>query len=98
MTEGRSRGVLTSAGGVPILDCSPDGSPRRAVVVLHDAAGATGQNDDFTRRFADLGYRTIAPQFYYRAGARSLSYDDVEGMVRQMKALNDTDLLADLRA
>jgi carboxymethylenebutenolidase len=98
MTEGRSRGVLTSAGGVPILDCSPDGSPRRAVVVLHDAAGATGQNDSFTRRFADLGYRSIAPQLYYRAGARSLSYDDTDGMVGQMKALNEVDLLADLRS
>ena len=61
MTEERSRGVLTSAGGVPILDCSPDESPHRAVVVLHDAAGATGQNDSFTGRFADLGYRAVAP-------------------------------------
>jgi carboxymethylenebutenolidase len=98
MTEERSRGVLTSAGGVPILDCSPDERPRRAVVVLHDAAGATGQNDDFTGRFADLGYRAVAPQLYYRAGDRSLDHGDIEGMVRQMKALNDTDLLADLRA
>jgi carboxymethylenebutenolidase len=98
MTEGKSRAVLTSAGGVPVLDCSPAESPRRAVVVLHDAAGATEQNERLTARFADVGYRAIAPHLYYRAGERSLSYRDVDGMVSQMKALTATSLLADLRA
>jgi len=81
-----------------VLDCPPDGQPRGAVVVLHDAAGATAHNDEVTRRFCPLGYRALAPRLYHRTTDRPLSYDDVDGMVENMRALNERDLLADLGA
>jgi carboxymethylenebutenolidase len=98
MTESGSENTATTVDGVPILDCSPREPTHRAVVVLHDAAGATPQNETFTTQFADLGYRAVAPSLYHRSGIHSRSYDDIEGMVGLMKALNETDLLADLRA
>jgi len=87
-----------AATGLPVLDCRPAGAARRAVVVLHDAAGATEHHDDVTRRFCPLGYRAVAPRLYHRTGDGPLRYDDVDGMLRHMRALNQTDLLADLVA
>lgn len=95
-------GSLTVDGGVLAFgDFPPSGAPsdpRRAVVIVHDAAGASHHFDGVAQRFAALGYRALTPHLYHRTGDPALSYADVDGMVRHMKALNEHDLLADLGA
>lgn len=90
--------IPTGDGDLPLFDCQPGGEPAGAVIVLHDAAGATDHNADLTTRFALAGYRAVAPHLYYRTGDEPLSYADVDGMVRHMKALTARDLLLDLGA
>jgi carboxymethylenebutenolidase len=92
--------TLTVGGSqLPLLDCLPEGDGQgKAVVILHDASGANEHDERETARMAAAGYRAVLPHLYHRTGAARHNYSDVEGMVADMKALNESDLLADLSA
>jgi carboxymethylenebutenolidase len=88
--------LATSDGDMALYDAEPDGAPRGAVVVLQEAFGVNDHIEDVTRRFAQAGYRAVAPHLFHRSGDPALDYGNFEKIMPHMQALSEAGLLEDL--
>lgn len=88
----------TSDGEMALYDVEPQGEGGGAVVVVQEAFGVNDHIEDVTRRFADLGYRAVAPHLFHRTGDPSLGYDDFSKVMPHMQELSEAGLTADLDA
>src|ERR1022692_364502 len=85
--------VATGNGDMELYDAEPEGTPRGAVIVLQEAFGVNHHIEDVTRRFAQAGYRAIAPHLFHRSGDPALEYDNFEKIMPHMQALSEAGLL-----
>ncbi len=85
-------------GTMPLYEVLPDGSPRGAVIVIQEAFGVNAHIEDVTRRFATLGYHSVAPHLFHRSGGGAFGYDDFSLVMPQMSALTDEGMLSDVVA
>jgi carboxymethylenebutenolidase len=88
--------VATGDGDMELYDVEPDGAPGGAVIVLQEAFGVNDHIEDVTRRFAQAGYRAVAPHLFHRSGDPALDYGNFEKIMPHMQALNEAGLLQDL--
>jgi carboxymethylenebutenolidase len=79
-----------------LYDVEPDAAPRGAVIVLQEAFGVNDHIEDVTRRFAQAGYRSVAPHLFHRSGDPALDYGNFEKIMPLMQALTEAGLLEDL--
>jgi carboxymethylenebutenolidase len=84
-------------GPVPADEVIPDEPVRGAVIVLQEAFGVNDHIVDVCRRFAAVGYRSIAPHLFHRDGVNALPYD-VELALPHMANLTADGIRADLTA
>jgi carboxymethylenebutenolidase len=69
------------------------------VIVLQEAFGVNGYIQDVTRRIARLGYVAAAPELYHRtAPGFAGDYENKEPSMKQMQAVTDQGMEADLHA
>ena len=74
--------------------CTPDGAaPHPAMVVIQHAGGVDNFIQDMTRRSAEAGYTSIAPDLYHREDPNSTD----DGMTK-LGRLRDTNIVADVNA
>lgn len=88
--------VATGDGAMELYDVEPDDAPRGAVIVLQEAFGVNDHIEDVTRRFAQAGYRSVAPHLFHRSGDPALDYGNFEKIMPLMQALTEAGLLEDL--
>jgi carboxymethylenebutenolidase len=88
--------VATGDGDMELYDVEPDGAPGGAVIVLQEAFGVNDHIEDVTRRFAQAGYRAVAPHLFHRSGDPALDYGNFEKIMPHMQALTEAGLLQDL--
>jgi carboxymethylenebutenolidase len=88
--------LATSDGDMPLYDVESAGAPRGAVIVLQEAFGVNDHIEDVTRRFAQAGYRAVAPHLFHRSGDPALDYGNFEKIMPHMQALSEAGLLEDL--
>jgi len=89
-------------GKVPADEVSPDrsvgGAPaRRALIVVHEAFGVNEHIVDVCRRFAAVGYHSIAPHLFHRDGISGLPYD-LDAALPHLRALTADGIRHDLTA
>lgn len=68
-------------------------APGPGLIVIHEAMGLNEHIRDVTRRFANVGYRALAPDLYTREGPPG---DDLQAVIAAMQALPDDRAVADL--
>ena len=90
--------VATGGGDMDLYDVEPDGAPHGAVIVLQEAFGVNDHIEDVTRRYAQAGYRAVAPHLFHRSGDPALDYGNFEKIMPHMQALSEAGLLEDLDA
>ena len=88
----------TPDGEMALYDASPDGSARGAVIVIQEAFGVNDHIEDVARRFAQEGYRAVAPHVFYRTGDPVIDYGDYGKIMEHFQALSEPGLLGDLDA
>jgi carboxymethylenebutenolidase len=78
----------------------PDGStPRRGLLVFQEAFGVNGHIRDVTERFAGSGFTAISPDLFHRtAPGFECRYDEFPIAMKQLSALTEAGLEADVRA
>ena len=61
--------VPSSGGKIPAYFAEPNQAGNYpGIVVIHEAFGLADHICDLARRFANIGYRAIAPDLYWRDG------------------------------
>jgi carboxymethylenebutenolidase len=91
--------MLDSAGAqMPVFEAQSGETARGAIVVVQEAFGVNDHIEDVCRRFADEGYRAVAPHLFHRSGDPVLDYSNIENVMPHMAALTETALLEDLDA
>jgi carboxymethylenebutenolidase len=88
--------LATSDGDMELYDVESASPPRGAVIVLQEAFGVNDHIEDVTRRFAQAGYRAVAPHLFHRSGDPALDYGNFEKIMPHMQALSEAALLEDL--
>jgi carboxymethylenebutenolidase len=89
---------VTDGTTLPLYDVSPDGDPAGAVVVIQEAFGVNDHIEDVARRFADAGFRAVAPHLFHRTGDPRLGYERLTDAMPHMQALTADGLAADIDA
>lgn len=91
--------IETKDGPMPAHVAVPAGTPRGAVVVVHEAFGVTHYIQDVARRFAAAGWHAIAPSLFHRVGSPVFSYqDDFEKVMPAMQSLTAEGITTDVLA
>lgn len=91
--------IETVDGSMGLLDVEPTGPLRGGVVVIQEAFGVTDHIADVCRRFADAGWRAVAPHLYHRSGDPELSYaTDMGEVMGYVGQLTGPGLLTDVGA
>jgi len=88
--------VATADGAMGVYDAVPATPARAAVVVVQEAFGVNPHIRAVADRFAESGYRAVAPHLFHRTGDPELSYTDIDSIRPHMQALTEPGLLADL--
>src|SRR2546430_13762367 len=88
--------LQTADGPMPLYEATPDGDPRRAVIVVQEAFGVNDHIEDVTRRFAAEGYHAVAPHLFHRAGGGTAPYDDFAKVMPLFEGLSDDAFLMDV--
>jgi carboxymethylenebutenolidase len=83
---------------LPLYDVAPDGEALGAVVVVQEAFGVNDHIEDVARRFADAGFRAVAPHLFHRTGDPRLAYEPFTAAMPHMRALTAEGLGGDLDA
>jgi len=84
--DARARRASKGAGKLP------------AVIVVQEAFGLNGNIKQITERIAAEGYQAIAPNFYYRAGARSSATTNCRTAIGLMIGWTDAQIVDDVRS
>ena len=98
MTTETMKTVQTADGPMDLYESLPDGKPKGAVIVIQEAFGVNDHIKDVTRRFADAGYRAVAPTMFHRAGGGTAGYTDFAKVMPLFKGLSDSGVLMDVDA
>ena len=98
MTTSTTIMLPTDDGPMPTFRAVPDGPEKGGVVVVQEAFGVTTHIEDVARRFADAGWRSIAPSLFHRQGSPVIAYDDVGSVMPVMSQLTPQGLAVDLGA
>ena len=85
-------------GAMDLYDAEPSGAAKGAVLVIQEAFGVNDHIEDVCRRFADAGYRAVAPHLFHRTGDPVIAYDDMQSVMPQLGGLSAEGLAADLDA
>jgi len=93
-----TRSVETPDGEMPVYVAHPDEQPSRAVIVIQEAFGVNDHIQDVTRRTATAGYLGVAPHVFHRSGGGTVSYGDMEGVMKHFQQLSDAGFVADVDA
>ena len=88
----------TPDGAMEVFNVLPDGISKGVVVVLQEAFGITDHIKDVCGRFADDGYRAVAPDLFHRSGGPVLGYDELPEAKKHMAELTQSGLLDDLQS
>lgn len=84
-----------------VYEATPDGTARRAIVVIQEAFGVNRHIEDVTRRFAALGYHAVAPALFHRAGGGTIDdYDNLDftKLLALFEGVSDDTVLGDVDA
>jgi carboxymethylenebutenolidase len=65
--------LSTPSGPMGCFETIPDTPARGALIIVHGAFGPNAHVDELGQRFANYGYRTIAPNLYHRTTETPLS-------------------------
>jgi carboxymethylenebutenolidase len=98
MTTSTTTSVQTADGPMDLYEAIPAGKPRGAVVVIQEAFGVNEHIQDVTRRFADAGYRALAPALFHRAGGGTAPYTDFSKVMPLFKGVSDDAVMMDVDA
>jgi carboxymethylenebutenolidase len=90
--------VETAGGPMAIYDARPESAPTAGVIVIQEAFGLNDHIEDVTRRFADAGYRAVAPNLFHRTTDDAIPYGDLTKIAPHMQALSADALLVDVDA
>lgn len=90
--------VETSDGEMGLYDAEPRGAARGAVIVLQEAFGVNDHIEDVCHRFAEEGYRALAPHLFHRSGDPVLEYSSIEKVMPHIQPLSEKGFMADLDA
>lgn len=90
--------IETGGGPMPLLDTGHADGRRGAVVVVQEAFGVNAHIADVARRFAEEGYRAVAPHLFHRTGDPIIDYSRIEDVMPHMGAMTEPGLAADLDA
>ncbi|SNQ50951.1 Dienelactone hydrolase-like enzyme [Frankia canadensis] len=88
----------TADGPAPATLVEPSGPARGGVVVLHEALGLTEHMRSLCTRFAQAGWRAIAPGLYHRVGSPVFTPDDIEPAGKAAETVTGTEMLDDIDA
>ncbi|HEX6965481.1 MAG TPA: dienelactone hydrolase family protein [Gemmatimonadaceae bacterium] len=73
--------------------------PHPAIMVFQDGFGVKASSGPVADRYAGEGYVAIAPELFHRTAAGfETSYDDIEGIMKHIRALTTEGLIADVAA
>ncbi len=89
--------LQTPDGPMECFEAIPD-EAGAGVVVIQEAFGVNEHISDVATRFANEGYRAIAPALYHRAGGGTAPYDDFSKVMPLMQGVNDETFLMDVDA
>jgi carboxymethylenebutenolidase len=90
--------IDTADGPMRAYEAVPDDA-RAAIVVIQEAFGVNGHIEDVTRRFADTGYRAVAPDLFHRGGGGTADYGDFETVIKLFGSVSgDDQVLTDIEA
>jgi carboxymethylenebutenolidase len=81
-----------------LYDVSPEAKPSGAVIVIQEAFGVNDHIRDVTRRFADAGFRAVAPTMFHRAGGGTAPYGDFSKVIPLFAGVTDDGIVADVDA
>src|SRR5215813_40377 len=90
--------VDSAGSAMEVYDAAPDRQARGAVIVVQEAFGITEHIEDVCRRFADAGYRAVAPHLFHRTGDPVIAYDDMDAVMPQLGGLSAEGLESDIAA
>jgi len=90
--------LATGDGPMSLYEAIPDARPVGAVLVIQEAFGVNDHIEDVTRRFAERGFRALAPHLFHRTGDPALAYDNLDQVMPHLQALTVEGLEADLGA
>lgn len=90
--------LTTADGPMELYEALPDGAPAGAVIVVQEAFGVNDHIRDVARRFAEQGYRAVAPAFFHRAGGGTAPYGDFSKVMPLFQGLSDDAVLMDIDA
>jgi carboxymethylenebutenolidase len=90
--------TVNGTDGMQLYDAEPAGAARGAVIVIQEAFGVTDHIEDVCRRFADAGYRAVAPHVFHRTGDPVIAYDDMASVMPHLGGLSPEGLDADIDA
>ncbi len=85
--------------GIHLAAPAARGTPRRGVVLLHEAYGVNAHVLRLCDRLAAAGYVAAAPELFHRSGAaRSFGYEDFASARPILTALTNDQIVSDARA
>jgi carboxymethylenebutenolidase len=88
----------TPDGPMECFESVPDGDARRAVIVIQEAFGVNQHIKTVARRFAEVGYRALAPALFHRAGGGTADYGDFGAVIPLFEGVSDDGILVDVDA
>jgi carboxymethylenebutenolidase len=89
----------TADGPMRLYQALPEGQPRGALVVIQEAFGVNDHIEDVTRRGADAGYHTVAPDLFHRTGGEPVPYGQFDKVLEHFKEISGDDaVLTDVDA
>jgi carboxymethylenebutenolidase len=77
--------VDTQDGPMRLYEAVPDGQPRGGLVVIQEAFGVNEHIEDVTRRGADAGYHSVAPDLFHRSGGGTVPYGQFDKVIEKFK-------------
>jgi carboxymethylenebutenolidase len=89
----------TQHGAMRAYESVPDGQPRGGLVVIQEAFGVNDHIEDVTRRGADAGYHSVAPDLFHRSGGGTVPYGQFDKVIEKFQGIEGDDaVLVDVDA
>lgn len=82
----------------PLTIRMPEGTPRRAVIVVQEAFGVNDHIIDLCERLTRDGYLAVAPHMFHRTGDPVFAYDDFSSIFSHIEAMTMDGVMEDIDA
>ena len=82
----------------PLTIRMPEGTPRRAVIVVQEAFGVNDHIIDLCERLARDGCMAVAPHMFHRTGDHVFAYDDFSSIFSHIEAMTMDGVMEDIDA